>query len=846
MAIRHRSLKDCLGDVKRTAKGVGGREMTDAEALRVLEAIDTRLRLKKGAAAFKAAEARAAEAAGELAEEAAQAALIERRNAYLNLNRRISRRAFYEAAPAAGKDPGYVVGLYAKLVGSARLFAGSRLSVEAEGRALTRDYVVGLVTDLERAGLFETVRSGTVDRAIARELFELSRGENGKPGVTGNPQVLEIAQALHRYQRLSVDRLNDAGAWIGSYDGYVSRTAHDPDKIRRAGFAAWRESMLATLDQERTLAEVADPEKFLRGVYNALITGRHFTPEGMQGFKDPAFTGPGNLAERLSQGRVLHFKSAESWMDYQAKFGQGTLIESILQQLTQAARNTALMRQFGTNPRAELEADLKWLGERFRDTDPEGVIRLDGQRNGIMNRFAELDGTAMMPVNRLGARISSGIRTVESMAKLGGVLLSSINDTVLKASELKLHGVGFLEGYADGLQAIGRGRGNGETREIMDLLRAGGEGMSRSIAARFDPGDTAPGTLSKIANTFFKLTGLTYWTDAQRAGAELVLARHLGKHQAIDGAALPPELSRNLQAFGIGPEEWNALRQVEWKQADGRAYLTPDAATRLSDEQTDHLLRLEAGQPGEQREIRPADRDRLREDLALKLHAYIADVGEAAVLQPGANERAILRRGTQPGTVLGEALRFVGQFKAFPVAVVTKVWARQIHGQDGYGAIAGIVHLIVAGAAMGYVSMAAKDLAKGRTPRDPADPKTWLAALAQGGGAGIYGDYLFGEYSRFGRSALASLAGPVFGQVDDIAELYNRARSGDDPRAQFLKWAVGNTPFANLFYTRAALDYLVLYQVQEALNPGFLRRMERRIEKENAQTFWLRPSEVVR
>lgn len=43
---------------------------------------------------------------------------------------------------------------------------------------------------------------------------------------------------------------------------------------------------------------------------------------------------------------------------------------------------------------------------------------------------------------------------------------------------------------------------------------------------------------------------------------------------------------------------------------------------------------------------------------------------------------------------------------------------------------------------------------------------------------------------------------------------------------------------------RAALDYLVLYSVQEALNPGSLRRMERRIEKENGQSYLLAPSQT--
>ena len=39
------------------------------------------------------------------------------------------------------------------------------------------------------------------------------------------------------------------------------------------------------------------------------------------------------------------------------------------------------------------------------------------------------------------------------------------------------------------------------------------------------------------------------------------------------------------------------------------------------------------------------------------------------------------------------------------------------------------------------------------------------------------------------------------------------------------------------------MDHLFLYSVQEALNPGSLRRTEQRIQKENDQQFLVRPSQ---
>jgi hypothetical protein len=146
----------------------------------------------------------------------------------------------------------------------------------------------------------------------------------------------------------------------------------------------------------------------------------------------------------------------------------------------------------------------------------------------------------------------------------------------------------------------------------------------------------------------------------------------------------------------------------------------------------------------------------------------------------------------------------------------------------------------------GYGAMTAKDAIKGKTPRDPTDPQTMAAAMLQGGAMGIYGDFLLGESSRFGRSLLETIGGPVPSTIADIDELRARLMHGDDVAGSTLKTIISNTPFINLFYTKTALDYLIIYRIQEAMNPGYLRRMERRIEKENNQTFFLRPSEVAR
>ncbi|CAI3220096.1 hypothetical protein [uncultured Desulfovibrio sp.] len=48
-------------------------------------------------------------------------------------------------------------------------------------------------------------------------------------------------------------------------------------------------------------------------------------------------------------------------------------------------------------------------------------------------------------------------------------------------------------------------------------------------------------------------------------------------------------------------------------------------------------------------------------------------------------------------------------------------------------------------------------------------------------------------------------------------------------------------PGNNLWWFRTAFDYAIGYAMFESLRPGFFTRTRRRVERENNQTFWMRP-----
>jgi len=323
------------------------------------------------------------------------------------------------------------------------------------------------------------------------------------------------------------------------------------------------------------------------------------------------------------------------------------------------------------------------------------------------------------------------------------------------------------------------------------------------------------GVTSRMLQTFFKYNLLNWWTDSLRSGVSLSMSHHLAQQAGRSFADLPPQLRHTLELFRIKADDWDHMRANGIATAsDGRAFLTAD------------------------------NLDEARADL---LRRYIVDRSHQAVIEPDAGTRAGLRQGLQPGTFAGELARFLNQFKAFPMAFGRQVLGREIFGRGeeafAQGSVAGLARVIVSTTILGYAAMAAKDALKGRTPRDPTDPATIRAALLQGGGAGIYGDFLFGEYNRFGRTPLETLAGPTLGTAADAVRLWSKLTAGDADAGDGMRLAINNTPFANLFYTRIALDYMILHDMQEYFAPGTLRRMESRIERENNQTLMYQPSQ---
>lgn len=795
----------------------------------------------------------AAQAGLEVGERLRAAAAIERRNALIN--RRVRLEALDYLRTTWAENP--AEGVLALLYGSARARYGSRASANAAQSALFRRYIGGVQGELEAAGLFDVLRRGELDR----DVFRAMRSINDKAALDRLPdQAVEIAKILDKWQEVSRVEANRAGAWIGKVDDYGLRQSHNPDRLMRAGEEKWKADIAPKLDLARMFPDGApkDLDAWLHETFLNMTTG---VREASSGERMAAFKGPGNLAKKLSQERVLHFRNADDAFDYNTNYGMGNIRETFIAGMHRSAESTGLMQVLGTNPEYNLNAIVDALRSSLSRSDPAKLKQLDSARSRIENGYREVSGFTRRTVSANLAAIGQGIRAWHTLTGLGAVVASAVTDVPIRASLLRYQGQSYLQqlgkGLIDPLTRLADGLDSADRKAVLAASGYFNEIALGNLAARFSPDESGPGVLSRATNTFFKWNLLAQWTDSMRRSTLESMSHYWGSVSEKSWAQLSDRNRMALERFRIGEKEWAVIRNGV-AEADGQRFLTPQAVREL-DPETFTPLAVDRIRAAKQEALKTGDANkadasikRILEDIraqaADRLQQFYADDLDSAVISPDARTLSFIRQGQQAGTPIGEALRLFWQFKSFGIAVMQRAFLREFHGYGpklGISQAKGLGMLMLGSLAFGYAAMTLKDLVKGKKPRPVDNPKTWAAAMAQGGGLGIYGDFLFGEANRMGGGFLETLGGPTVGKAADAKRLFDSVKAGEDAGAQALRFLISNTPGNNLFYARMAADYLFLYELQEAMNPGYLRRMERKAEQERGQEWWLRPSEAV-
>jgi hypothetical protein len=242
--------------------------------------------------------------------------------------------------------------------------------------------------------------------------------------------------------------------------------------------------------------------------------------------------------------------------------------------------------------------------------------------------------------------------------------------------------------------------------------------------------------------------------------------------------------------------------------------------------------------------LRPAEiAERIDPKLAERYLEMIQSETEFAVPSGAHRSRTMLLDENRPGTLIGEAVRSFAQFKSFG-SVFVLLHGMRMHGmiasgQTGAGA-AYAGSLLLSTTLFGAAALQLKQVAAGREPRERTDVAFWSAALLQGGGLGIYGDFLFSNVNRYGGGFSTTLAGPVIQRANDLWNLTGgnaiQLASGEKTHfgRELVKFARGNVPGSNIWYLRLAFERTVFDQLQFLADPEANKAFKRQ------QQFWRR------
>lgn len=708
------------------------------------------------------------------------------------------------------------------------------LSVESRAKA-TRDYALSQLEELFEAidprffQLFE-------DSQGVRDLIYEMRGQDSRNG-----RAKKGAQAWKRVSELLRTRFNDAGGDIGYLEDWGLPQHHSMDKVAQASQSEWVGFVVGKLDRNKYIKENGEPMTdaeigdFLGNAYNTIATG------GLNKLSDKGLRVSGARANRGSAERQIHFKDAESYLDYQQRFGEKSLWDILVNHIEGISKDIALVETYGPNPDHVFRALLDELTSKTATDNPSRAGRVKRLSERTENLYNFVAGKTQPIANPHIARWSDNVRNWLIASRLGSALVSSLSDNGTMYLTARVNNLPMSQLLRNQLAAL-----NPTNKDELRLARRAGLAMETLIgsANRWATDNMGPSVSRWTANAVMRASGLSAWSDASKRAYGVTMMGGIGhltkSHASL--SSLDATDNRILLSKGISESDWSVWKlaqKEDWGNGND-AMLTPESIMRIAD---DDLKAAGFANP-----------ERTRFEAMRKLLGAVSEEVDMAVISPGARERMITGAGLQRGTIGGELYRSVFLFKSFPIAVVMRHWSRAFNMPSAGGRAAYLAAFLASTTVLGAMSQQINDMLSGRNPREAFSdkaPQFWLNAILKGGGLGLYGDFLFSDHTRYGSDVMASLLGPVSGLADDAIKLIQgiplNAVEGkpEQTGGDAVKFVKGLIPGQNLWYTKAALDHLIFNQLQEYFSPGYLNRMERRSQHEFNQTYWWRPQDHI-
>ncbi|KCY22478.1 phage-like protein [Acinetobacter baumannii] len=709
-------------------------------------------------------------------------------------------------------------------------------SIDSKARgiaAIYRGELVDFYTNIKGGlGIF-------TDQELVQKIVRERFGEN-----TGDALAKKISDKMGDVFETMRDRFNRNGGDIGKLDNWGLTQTHNIGKIAKAGKEAWVNKAESLIDTRQYVHENGDYysqqeiRSLLEYTYDTLSSdGANKIEVGRQA------TGGGTskVTNRHGESRVLHFKDAESWLEYQSEFGGMQFVDLVEAHINGLSKDIAMVENLGSNPKTA----LKILMDAAAKKDWEKGIddnKTQSSRKRAQVMFDEFSG-GNTPQSQVLANLGIAYRSMNVASMLGGTTIASLAAQATIAKTAHVHNLSYRKAFGGIIEQLNPA--NKSDREFAHGLGLATEEMLGSIARWSDDGLTSTYGKSEklarissgVATQVMRVSFLNALTSASKVGFTKLLMEKYGRlSRSKAWNDLDVQDRELLSNTGLDERAWQVFQLAEpVMDRKGNQLMSARSIYEIPDEKLTSF----------------GDPKQVKDQVASQLQAHLLDEQGMAVIEAGLRERTWMTVGAK-GTITGEVFKGLMQFKSFSASFLMRQGSRTMAQEGLKGKAAYAIPLVVSMTLLGGLVVQLREILNGNDPQtiyDSNDPKKatsfFMRSLVAGGGLPVLGDILVAGADTSGRDANSFVSGPLGSDFTSLLGLtvgnltqYNEGKDTNFGNEAF-KFVKGKIPAQNLWYTKAAINRMFFDEIQDTIAPGYREKALRKAERQqDRERFW--------
>ncbi|MDV7995643.1 hypothetical protein R5L05_18230 [Acinetobacter baumannii] len=709
-------------------------------------------------------------------------------------------------------------------------------SIDSKARGIASIYrgeLVDFYTNIKGGlGIF-------TDQELVQKIVRERFGEN-----TGDALAKKISDKMGDVFETMRDRFNRNGGDIGKLDNWGLPQTHNLEKIAKAGKEAWVNKAESLIDTRQYVHENGDYysqqeiRSLLEYTYDTLSSdGANKIEVGRQA------TGGGTskVTNRHGESRVLHFKDAESWLEYQSEFGGMQFVDLVEAHINGLSKDIAMVENLGSNPKTALKILMDAAAKKdWEKGIEENQTKSSRKRAQVM--FDEFSG-GNSPQSQVLANLGLAYRSMNVASMLGGTTIASLADQATIAKNASVHNVSYRKAFGGLIEQLNPA--NKADREFAHSLGLATEEMLGSIARWSDDGLTSTYGKSEklarissgVATQVMRVSFLNALTSASKVGFTKLLMEKYGRlSRSKAWNDLDVQDRELLSNTGLDERAWQVFQLAEpVVDRKGNQLMSARSIYEIPDEKLTDF----------------GDPKQVKDQVASQLQAHLLDEQGMAVIEAGLRERTWMTVGAK-GTITGEVFKGLMQFKSFSASFLMRQGSRTMAQEGLKGKAAYAIPLMVSMTLLGGLVVQLREILNGNDPQtiyDSNDPKKatsfFMRSLVAGGGLPVLGDILVAGTDTSGRDANSFVSGPLGSDFTALLGLtvgnltqYNEGKDTNFGNEAF-KFVKGKIPAQNLWYTKAAINRMFFDEIQDTIAPGYREKALRKAERQqDRERFW--------